>query len=454
MNKIIDTNSKYPKIDNSILESCIHCGLCLPSCPTYQVELNEKYSPRGRIQLIKEWSNQNIDFNDNLNDSLDTCLMCLSCQTACPSGVDYEEIINSAKIALVQNKLTFKTYFLKFMICKILPNYAILKILYYVLLFKQKLNFDKVIRPVLKFIKQMCKIDLVALYSFAPQLKLYDCFNLKYLDSNPNWQRTSKVFDSTNSTINCSRPPTIDMKYNFFQGCVMEVFYHDTNQSVINVLAKNNYGCLNNPQTCCGALALHNGFIIEATQLAQKNISYFQANDLDIIVSGSGCAAALKHYPKLFDKYSGLYNEAIKFSSRIKDCAQLLPNIKLMHVISEQKLKIAYHPACHLYHAQKNQNDVSAYLKNLEQANSDKIQVFLLEDESFCCGSAGIYNLLNTEFSLKVLQQKIDNIVSLNIDYILTTNPGCELQLKYGLRAIGSKIEVLHVYEFIDKFVN
>ncbi len=461
MADLINTSELYPKIDPEILDSCIHCGLCLPACPTYLTDYNENHSPRGRIHLIKAWSQKRIEYSDSLSQSINTCLMCLGCQTACPSGVNYEAIIESAKVSLINYQNPFLRKLTGFVFKYILPNYLVLKFSYYLLKLWQFINGKKIFGLILYFLDKF-KLENSKFYGFfnklnelqlfLPDLNNYEPFNLEIHDCNPCTKPSAKMSDNV---LICSRPQKLDKQYVFFTGCVMEVFYHNVNQSVVNVLAKNNIGVASNKQTCCGALALHNGQIDIARKLAAKNIAYLGSNQLGVIVTGSGCTAMLKHYENLFTPDDGeIYSKARAFSRNIQDSAQVLAKFDNLKLNLTNKIRVGYHAACHLAHAQNIHDEPVEFFKKLENNNKAYLQFIPIEEAEYCCGSAGIYNLMNTQTSLLVLERKMKFIKEAGLNYIVTSNPGCLLQLQTGCELFKVDVKVMHIYELLDTLIN
>ncbi len=440
MDKIINTNKLFPSLKPEVLDSCIHCGLCLPACPTYLSDLNENHSPRGRIHLIKAWFENRLEYSDKLADSLDTCLMCLGCETACPSGVHYEEIINNGKIALANYKSPSVRIFSRLVFKNILPNYFILKLNYYFLWIWQFIKGKEFIYWLLKFFQPINKylpgvLDPIAklsqLQMFLPPIANNLVFKFK-----PGLVKGKKTL-------------------NFFHGCVMELFYHEINQSTLNILTNNDLDYLIPHQTCCGALALHAGEIDIAKGLARRNIAYFGLNVNPIVVSGSGCAAMLKHYDQLFDASDGeIFNQAKDFSNRVVDITQIITQIEHCKFQFKRKTRIGYHAACHLAHAQKIHQEPIEFFEKLQAQNPDFIEFVAIQDAEFCCGSAGIYNLLHTDSSLAILERKMQFIREANLDLVVTSNPGCLLQLQAGLTLFKVDVKVVHICELLDTLIN
>lgn len=422
------------KLDPEVLDSCIHCGLCLPACPTYLATGREMESPRGRIYLIGQWQKDESIATPRMASHLDSCLGCLGCQTACPSGVKYEEIITAARIELQSRKKTFLRFLMRFIFAKVLTNDDLLLLSGKMLRFWQEImgresvsKFNKTLSPQIR-----------NHYFFKPILdKLcdFELFTPLVLEHKP----------LSKSTGNLS-----EVRANLFKGCVMDVFYNHVNQNAINLMAlaqNKNTQVLVPEQTCCGALALHAGEEDIAKDLAWRNIELFENNSDPIVVTSAGCGAMLKSYPHLF-KDENQHKRAEAFACRVQDISEYL-NDKELGSSKAIKEKITYHAACHLVHAQKVVSEPLALLSCV--SNQEGGQLVPLPEAEHCCGSAGIYNLLNTSLSLRVLDRKLDHLERTGASVVVTGNPGCMLQLEAGIKRRGLDIRVCHLAEILDE---
>jgi glycolate oxidase iron-sulfur subunit len=250
-------------------------------------------------------------------------------------------------------------------------------------------------------------------------------------------------------------------KANFFKGCVMDIFYNDINQESIGLMALFSASVKVPEQTCCGALALHAGETDLARNLARQNIEKFSQNKGPIVSAGSGCTAMLKSYPELFEHDEVWHQRAIAFSSRAQDLVEYLAEQDLDKLIQDtplpdKPLYIAYHAACHLAHAQGIRIEPKRILQKFAhilntKAGKDLVKIIPLQEEEQCCGSAGIYNLGQPDLSQKILDRKIKMIKESGATTIVTTNPGCLLQVEAGLRQQGLEIQVLHLADLLAK---
>jgi glycolate oxidase iron-sulfur subunit len=428
-----------PLLNKELLESCIHCGLCLPACPTYLVSGLEAESPRGRIYLLDMLRTGQIESTDPALEHIDTCLGCMGCQTACPSGVKYEKILSQARPLLAGERGSRSHSVLRLAFAKILPNYALLKFLGAVFLLAQKAGLTK-IRPVVPFAPKLSD-RLADWQKFLPQLS-----PRSDLPRNSP-ARIAPVAAAPNPVSkDVSDPsPAAYSEVQLFSGCVMDILYNDVNHAAIRLLNRQGRAVAVPQQTCCGALAAHAGQTDIACDLARKNIEYFEKTSGDIAVTSAGCGAMLKEYGELLEYDPAWHDRAQTFSSRIKDVTEVLAANKFDSAPRLQG-KIAYHAACHLTHVQKVRQAPLTLLSMIEGA-----ELVPLEEQEHCCGSAGIYNLLHTETSLAVLDRKMKFIEQTGVGCIATGNPGCLLQLQAGAAMRGLPLRVVHPIVLLDE---
>lgn len=388
-------------------------------------------SPRGRIHLINQWRVGNTEMTDRLAGHIDSCLGCLGCQTACPSGVKYEEILNQTRPYLAAKRSGLARAIMRFSFKQILPRYALLRILGNLLRAWQLLFGTAVLRklrapattPVGKQIERL--IDWEA---FTPVVPPQVSLPPSLVPKNAN--------DSTQHV-------------QLFAGCVMDVFYNHVNHASIRLLLKQGHSVDVPKQTCCGALAYHAGEEDIAIELAKQNIDKFGHTTTPVVVTSAGCGAMLKHYGHLLENDRDYAHKAELFSNRIQDITQFLGNNQFPEKPEPLAEKTTYHAACHLAHAQNVRKEPADLLASLNTDTENRL-VPLVESEH-CCGSAGIYNLLNTRMSLKVLDRKLDHIEATGAKTVVTTNPGCMIQLQAGVRERSMPVEVKHLIEVLDE---
>ena len=433
------------KLDADLLSQCIHCGLCLPACPTYQATGRESESPRGRIYLLSLVEKGEIPFAGEAAEHIESCLGCLGCQTACPSGVRYEEILNQARPHLKRARPKLLRAVLRFGFGRILTNYWLLILGGRALRILQKL-IPKGVREE----KRQSVLSSMTASSLINRLKAYAAFVPAVPHYKPHPRR-----------LQARAPGGQTMQ--LFSGCVMDVLYNQVNHASARLLVEQGCAVERNEQSCCGALAFHAGEVDIARNLAQENIEKFKSTDGKIVVTSAGCGAMLKEYPHLFSPDDPWHARAEDFSKRVVDIVEVLSP----ELISDQDAgsgrrlelnapaaSVAYHAACHLAHAQGIHNEPKDILLRLQQKLEEqgkKLKLVELKEAEHCCGSAGIYNVINTELSLEVLNRKMENIEDTQAEVVVTTNPGCLLQLNAGARLTNSPVKIMHLAEFVAR---
>jgi glycolate oxidase iron-sulfur subunit len=428
-----------PGIDKNLLDACIHCGLCLPACPTYLVTGRESESPRGRIYLLNQWQTGEQGYSDRLAEHIDSCLGCLGCQTACPSGVNYERILSQARVALAKKRDWKLKIFLRFVFQQLLPDNKRLELFGAALRIWQKLKFREVLQSLAHVLPIAPLARLVALEANLPEIPPFIAL------ANKSWAGGKK-----------------EGIVQFFSGCIMNIFYNNVNHSAVRVLLSQSQIVEVPEQTCCGALALHAGEKDIAQDLAKRNIEYFESKEGEIVVTSSGCAAMLKEYSDLFDKDDPWSERANAFSARVQDITEFLACHQFHEIAIRQASlpveSVAYHAACHLAHAQHIRRGPKKLLEELmlavnksEGQNKKDLTLVPLVDEEHCCGSAGIYNVLHPDMAGEVLAAKVANLKNTGAQVVVTTNPGCLLQLQAGVRLNGLNMRVCHLVELLDE---
>lgn len=357
-------------LDYSILQQCIHCGLCLPTCPTYDATKRETSSPRGRIALMRAVANGELPADSRqFADEMYFCLGCLACETACPAGVNYAGMLETARAQVGGRK------FLNWLLAP-----ARLRTLLRI-----------------QIPPDMLPRKLRQLYELRPQ--------------------PSRRFP----IAQVERPATVRYRVGLLTGCVQDIAYADINRDTVDVLLAN--GCevvTPRAQVCCGALAAHNGESRLAGRLALQNREAFKDVDV-IVVNSAGCGAFMKHHHK-----------------NVKDVCEFLFEIGL-HPSSLRlpPCRVTYHDPCHLVHGQK----ISRQPRELLRSICELVE---LPESTWCCGSAGIYNITQPDMSMALLERKMKNVAATGASIVATGNPGCIGQLRYGAKKFGVPVEVVH----------
>ncbi len=423
---VIEISNGSAKLSRELLDSCIHCGLCLPACPTYLATGREMESPRGRIYLLSKWQEEGGELAPRAIEHLESCLGCLGCQTACPSGVKYEAILDQARPHLAARRNWLTRQIMRFGFSQILPHYGRLKILGFLLRLVQTLKLDSFVAK-LPWIAQGPPIlrKVADFQMFTPTV-------VKHLPlPKKSWKAGAKIGSAK-----------------LFSGCVMDIFYNHVNHAALRLMVRQGTVVEVPAQTCCGALAFHAGELDIATALAKQNIDLFAQSDDHIVVTSAGCGAMLKHYGQLLSADAVYKEKARSFSQRVQDLSENLVLGKFPAMTGTSQSHMVYHAACHLAHAQGVRVQPQELLSTV--AASTGAHLYDLPEAEHCCGSAGIYNLLNTSLSLKVLDRKMNFIEESGADVVVTSNPGCLLQLEAGVKGRALNVKVKHLAEALD----
>jgi len=405
---------------------CIHCGLCLNACPTYRLWNLEADSPRGRIhQMIQVELNQQ-PITDCFVDHIDKCLDCRACETACPSGVEYGKLVEHARARIEReySRSWFSTVTRSFVFRHLLPYPHRIIDLARVLRFYQRSGLGAVARG----------MGVLNLFGLADREKF-----LPRIDDSFFYRRHGWTFAAAGPRR---------ARVAFFAGCIANVTFSELNEATVRVLTAN--GCevvIPQGQSCCGALAAHAGVRDTARELARKNIAVFLGGDFDaILTNAAGCGSTLKEYHHLFSPDEEEHGPARAFATKTRDVTEFLAALGLTAKMKPLPLRVTYQDSCHLLHGQK----IREAPRTLLRAIPDLDFVELPYSE-ICCGSAGVYNVTQTETSLDLLAEKMRHGRSTRAATIVTANPGCLLQLRTGAALHRTNQEVLHVVELLDR---
>ncbi len=409
---------------------CIHCGLCLPSCPTYQQLGNENDSPRGRIYLMRAVTEGRLDpASESFSRHIDLCLGCRACETACPAGVNYGHLLEAARETIRHQGAPtsgFQKKILDFALRNIFPNPGRLS---------KALAFTRFLRdnPLTRFVfRNRLASKFSAQADFALSLLMTTADGISPASD-------GKIADSG------SRPVTV------FTGCVMEGLFKPVNDATKRVLYVNDSRLIDvNEQVCCGALHAHSGDLETARTLARRNIDAFESflasnPDGTIIINAAGCGALLKEYDQLLRNDPEYADRAAKFSRSVRDVTEYLARgeIKTGAPIDRH---VTFDAPCHLYHAQRVTSAPQQVLKSIPG-----LEYTPLEGMQDCCGGAGIYNLSEPEMSERLLADKIGKVRATGADLLVTANPGCHMQLGAGLRMFSADCQIAHIVELLDE---
>ena len=409
---------------------CVHCGLCLNACPTYRQLGVEMDSPPRRIYQMIQVERGRLPLGKNFVRHVDLCLDCRACETACPSGVEYGKLVETARgqIERYYKRSPLKTLLRNLFFHEILPHRRRLEMLGKLLRFYQRSGMETLIlrSRILKLFPG--RLEQVA--RLAPRME-------------------KPFFTERLGTVVPSVGPR-RYRVAYFAGCIANLAFARLADATVRVLARN--GCdvvIPSDQGCCGALHVHAGIRPMARELAKRNIRTFMADGFDaILTNAAGCGSALKEYPLLFEEEDReFYEPARQFASRMRDITEFLADIDFNREFTVMKLRATYQDPCHLGHAQRIR---SAPRKLL--AAIPGLELVELKESEVCCGSAGIYNIVHNDMAEQLLEKKMRRIDETKAEVILTANSGCLLQLRAGVaRSRHAARRVLHVVELLDE---
>ena len=422
MNTPVD--SYLRDLDYSVVQQCMHCGLCLPTCPTYDATQLERHSPRGRISLLRAIADDRLEPTRIFADEMYFCLGCLACMTACPAGVNYAELFEHARAEVERTG---------------------------------ELNTPKR-RLIRGFTVKWLFMDLRRLLFLGRFLRFYQWLGLQ------NLLRRSGVLKLLSARLREleAMTPDIAAKYSaeliaevtpavgerrhrvaMLTGCAQDLIFSAVNRDTVEVLARN--GCevfTPRHQQCCGSLHAHNGELELARHLARANIDQFPPDRFDaIITNAGGCGSHLKHYADLLRDDPAYRGRAALWDRKCRDVHEWLVRIGIAPPTATDAapLVVTYHESCHLTHGQKVVQQPRQLLRLIPN-----LKLVELPESAWCCGSAGIYNLIQPVMANQLLDRKIRHLRSTGATVVATANPGCQLQLVNGARARGLAVRVAH----------
>lgn len=417
--------------NDDVLQQCIHCGMCLAVCPTYEITKNERSSPRGRIKMIKSVARGEMDITPTFAEEMNFCLDCQACETACPAGVKYGSMVEAARVEVDNTSYRSGLYkFIKrFLLKTVVGSRKKLKLVSRLLRIYQRSIFRRLIHK--SGFLRIISSNLEEIDKLSPTV-------------------SEKFSDEIIPEITI---PKGEVKYKtaFLSGCLMNVMFAEINKDSVDVLQSCSCEVFTpKGQICCGSLQAHNGDFETAKKLAKHTIDVFENYKFDYMISNSaGCGAFMKEYGHILSDDVKYSERAKSFSSRVKDISEFLTEANLTLKMKPLVESITYHDACHLAHTQKITEQPRKILKAIPGVNYKE-----LEEASWCCGSAGIYNIVHYKESMIILERKMENIKKTNAKVVVTGNPGCLAQLRYGAKRFGVDVEVLHPVSLVRKTLN
>lgn len=423
---------QYEPPDPSLINACVHCGFCLTTCPSYRVIGKENDSPRGRIYLMDAINKGDAPLSEAAVSHFESCLGCLACTTACPSGVRYDRLIDSVRSQVNRNhQRPFPLRLLRQLIFSLFPYPDRIRLLLSPLALYQWLGFSKLVRRT--GLLERWAPRLAAMESILPQVTP-QCFQDNLPDIVP--AQGKKRY-----------------RVGMILGCVQRVFFANVNEATARVLSAN--GCevvIPKSQGCCSALPAHQGETDQAQALARQMIDSFADTEVDyIIINAAGCGHTLKDYGHILQTDPNYRDQAVAFSDKVRDVQEFLAEVGLttqLSAISDTPLKLVYQDACHLRHGQGITQSPRQLLQQIPGVTlTDPM------DAELCCGSAGIYNMLQPETANTLGQMKVTNLVNTGATLIASSNPGCALQIQKHLIRQGQTIPLAHPIELLDRAI-
>jgi len=408
--------------DAALVGDCVHCGFCLPTCPTYVLWGEEMDSPRGRIYLMKEGL-EGEPMNDAMVSHWDACLGCMSCVTACPSGVQYDTLIEQTRAQVERrHRRSAADRALRSLIFAIFPHPRRLRLLRGPLRGLQRTGLDRALR----------RTGL--LERLAPQLAVMESLA-------PRLGKPMPLPEHIRATG--ERRAVVGM----LTGCVQGAFFPGVNAATARVLQAE--GCdivVPAGQGCCGALSAHNGREEEAQRYARRLVDTFERADVDLlVVNAAGCGSTMKDYARLLADDPAYAERARALAEKVRDVAEVLDELGPVAERHPLEVSVAYHDACHLAHAQ----GVRAQPRRL-LAGIPGLELREIAEPELCCGSAGIYNILNPEPARELGDRKAANIVATGAELLVTANPGCLMQVASAIDRSGHPMGMAHTVEVLD----
>jgi glycolate oxidase iron-sulfur subunit len=411
--------------ERELLDDCVHCGFCLPTCPTYQLWGEEMDSPRGRIYLMDLAEKGEIGLDGALHEHIDACLGCMACVSSCPSGVRYDRLLEAVRPQLERNvPRTRSDRMFRGAIFALFPHRGRLRAAALPGALYQRLRAV----PVVARTAARLPGRLAAIESLLPPVRVRDAFS--------------------RLPVRTPADGPTRLRVALLAGCVQDVFFHHVNTATVRVLAAE--GCevlVPREQRCCGALELHSGREPSALARARRTIGVFERlhaeHPVDHVVTNvAGCGSSMKEYGALLADDPEWAARAAAFSDKVRDVHEVLASLDPVAPRHPVRARVVYHDACHLGHAQGVRVQPRAVLRTVPE-----LELVEVPEAELCCGSAGIYNLVAPEAAAELGARKAGNVRDARPDLVVTANPGCLLQLR---RHLGVEIPLRHPVQILD----
>jgi len=410
--------------DTELYLDCIHCGFCLPACPTYRILGNELDSPRGRIYLIRAVSEGKIGISDSFVRHMQLCLVCRACETACPSGVQFGHLMETAR-GQVKRNYTYspaERRLRDFILSNFTDADRLMWLLRALRLY-QRSGLQALVRA----------SGLLALFGRLGQME-------GLMPSIPELSLRHALPEVT-PAIRPTRG-----RVGLLAGCVQSVLFPGVNLATARVLSENGYEVVApKGQGCCGSLLIHEGERERGKAFARKTIEIFERAEIDtVVVNAAGCGSAMKEYGGLLHDDPQYATRAAVFGKKVKDISEVLAAAPINGKLGSLPLRVTYQEPCHLVHGQRVRVAPRTVISSIPG-----IQFIEMKESDVCCGSAGIYNLIHPTEARQVLERKLDRIAESGADVVVSGNPGCLIQLDVGMKRRGMKVRVAHPVELL-----
>lgn len=409
-----------------LLDDCVHCGFCLPHCPTYQSWSEEMDSPRGRIDLMKGLRDGRVALTSNVVEYFDRCLGCMGCVTACPSGVKYGTLIEQTRARVEASHVRgLSDRAFRGLVFSLFPHPGRLRAMLLPLWLYVVSGLQRLVRA--SGLLALLPPRLVQLEAMLPPVR---------------WAHLRAKLPAQTAAQGSKRA-TVGL----VAGCVQRVFFPGVNEATVRVLAAE--GCevrVPEGQGCCGALSLHTGRASEGLAMARALIERFERSGVEtIVINAAGCGSTLKEYGHLLQGDPAWAERARAFSAKVRDVNEFLAALGPRAVRHPVQARVAYHDACHLAHAQGIRSQPRSLLRAIPG-----VELVEIPDGDTCCGSAGTYNLMEPESAAEIGKRKVANVLSTRCTLLASANPGCTLQIQKLLRDQGKQLAAAHPIEILD----
>jgi glycolate oxidase iron-sulfur subunit len=404
----------------SIYDTCIRCGLCLPSCPTYLETMTETSGPRGRISLIKAVGESRLDLRSpGFVEQMWQCLDCRACEAVCPSGVRYGRLVETARTQIRRAAASTAT------------RGGTLRRLLLRTLFA-RLDLMRAGATLLRFAQRTHLVSLASVFGLAHAARLAPTIS-------------NRFFIAHDQCFDAPQPRGVALLH---VGCIMAVAFVDVHHATVRMLQRGGLSVIvPSDQGCCGAIAVHAGEMEFARDLAKRNIAAFERSGADVyVVNAAGCGSALKEYAEYFEGDAAWAQRAASFSKRVRDVTEVLDALEFGPATRPIEATVTYQEPCHLVHAQR----IAGAPRRL-LARIPGLRLVEMSESAVCCGSAGVYNLTQPEMASRLQRRKVDAIRQTGATIVATANPGCATQVSAGLRDAGDPAAVKHVVELLDE---